>query len=109
MLATVKLDDEAARQLAEACARKAEALRDTREVLKDYFGNKSRIGTEDVLAFLAEGADEYEEGSKPGYWQTERKAETVETVAPASKATKATSAPGAPRKAGKPAADNPQA
>lgn len=74
MLATVALDDETAQKLADSCETKARALREAREMLAARFGDKSRVGTAEVLAWLDEDAAEYDKGSSARYWQSEREA-----------------------------------
>lgn len=78
MLAKVQLGDEEAQRLADACATKASGLREAREALAARFGDKSRVATADVLAWLDSDAEDYERGSSPSYWQSEREAPAPE-------------------------------
>lgn len=94
MLATVQLSDEDAQKLADSCAAKARALREARQMLAARFGDKSRVGTAEVLTWLDEDAAEYDKGTDPRYWQAEREVPAPEP---------------APRRARKPRTPQPEA
>jgi hypothetical protein len=110
MLASVNLDDKTIDELTRSAETKAGALRQAKDTLSKRFGTKNRVNVADVMSWLDQDIEDYEEAATVGYWRGERRerparpAPERQTRAPraTNAATSAPAAPGQPRQAGKP-------